>query len=154
MDDVRKVLDCALEVNMYYKELYGSSSYNVLLRNKTQNDLTREIENWSDDHKNVNLVHLNIGDMSIEEVGEYLHNKLIINKPNSILLLEDFDNKTSFESRMELKTLIKDHYLKENRTRRVFNNLLFAVAIISDKEKALDYKEREFFAYERNIFID
>lgn len=166
------VLDEALRANKKTQRTGGTDYQNVLISGLPGSSKTASVYNWAAmrginihylDSKNKDL-HAYINGFTVRNaanpnlVSQAVSKNLApLDRPNSVLLLDEYNRQTNSQVRASLLTLINEHEIEgqdENGepSKHYFKNLLFTIAIINPAHSK-DLGAAELNDAERSRFI-
>lgn len=146
---ITDTLDAALSASRKNKRRGLKSGNNVLIVGLPGSGKTATVYDWAASHGDVNLVYINAKNNDLEAYingytvrdsenpnkvrQAYSDNLADLEKPNSILFLDEYNRQTKPNIRASLYTLINEHKISgegQNKTHE-FKNLLFTIACIN-----------------------
>ena len=169
------VLDDALEAALYFRQENISEVANVLVCGLPGSSKTASIYNWAEGKVNITYVDAKNTDLgafingyTVQDPNDPLTTTQAVSKnlngldrPRSVLFLDEYNRQTKPGIRASILTLINEHYIqgREEGGRHYFDNFLFTIAAINPGGTAndegaavLNDAEKSRFLYSVNDF--
>lgn len=163
-------LDDAFKASKNFRSLHINEVPNVLISGLPGSSKTASVYNWAAGKVNILYVNAKNRDLgafidgyTVQDPNDPLHvtqatssNLNGLDRPNSVLFLDEYNRQTNETVRASILTLINEHYVtgKENGGRHYFKNFLFTIVAINpaigraDKgASALNDAEKSRFLY-------